>query len=119
MPRLGRKNLGLGPRSSRLDVFRGGVIDLVLLEIGGVGRPEGRSVDGIVFFQRTGKDASRTGRFLVRRVHREPAFLGGIDRELDAGPGLDHSREGPVQIVQVGLVAGAASAVVSDRKSVV
>lgn len=131
MTRLGRKLLGLSPRSSRLDVLGRAIVHLVLFEIGRMGGPESRIVVE-VFLLGGGKVVRVLG-----RVHREAAFVfvGGIGElhiDVVVGGGRDHARQGSVQVVEVGLGAAAAAAVVgsssaahgvradlSDRKSVV
>ena len=111
---LGGKNLGLGPRSSRLDVFCIGVVDLVLFKFRSVCRSKSRHIQGLAvsLFEAAGKDAD------VRRVHGESSFLGGVDDRLDVLNGTNHSRKSTVEIIEIGLVGAAASAAVVGSSSV-
>jgi len=114
--RLGWKLLGLGPRSSRLDVLGGGVIDLVLFKGGGVGEASsGRVAVLVVVDHRIGKDAPSGIVRVVGRVHREPTLFGGVDREFHLLLRTDHAGEGSVQIIEVGLAAAAAASSLSSR----
>jgi hypothetical protein len=109
-----RELLGLGPRSSRLDVLGGGVIDLVFFESGRLGRLTTGQVDGFVF-EAVGKDSSTAAAVVVvdvARVHREAVFVTGDGSDRQLVLPADHSRKGSVEVVEVGLVGAAASAIV-------
>lgn len=114
MTRLGRKLLGLGPRSSRFDVLGGGVINLVLFKGGGVGKVPSGHVFLVVVEQRIGEHATSGIVRVIGRVHREPTFFGGVYREFHLLLGTDHAGEGSVQIIEVGLATGAAASSLSS-----
>jgi len=111
-----RELLGLGPRSSRLDVLGGAVIDLVLFKVGSLARHV--HVVGILRMAAVGKDGVVGSS--VARVHRKPSFLGGavgVNQQLDVLGRSDHSRQGSVEIVEVGLGGAVASTIVGSSSA--